>query len=1267
MNEAGNEVDYDAAVAVIGMAGRFPGAGSVNQLWDNLRSGRSGLRTLTEEELADAGVGPAQLADPSYVRVAGPLEAAQEFDAGLFGFSRLEAEMMDPQHRVFLECSYEVLERAGYPPTRMPGRVGVFAGSGYPDYIRHVAPRLLAEPGGELMMATGLERDSFASLASYKLGLNGPSMTVQTFCSTSLVAVHLAVQSLLNFECEAAIAGGAFIPLPQGVGYVYQEGGILSPDGKVRTFDSGARGSVNGSGVTAVLLKRLSEAIDDGDHIDAVILGSAVNNDGRACAGFTAPGVDGQTAVMEQAISFAGVPAETIGYVECHGTGTQLGDSIELAALARAYPKVMERPVVLGSLKPSIGHLDRASGTAGLIRAAMALSHKVLPATPDYENPNPTLAAERGRFTVLTRDQPWPDERHPRRAGVSSFGLAGTNAHVVLEEPPTIERPAVRTPVAHLLVLSARDETALDQATRDLADCLETRSDLDLGDVAFTLQQSRTLFPLRRAFLCADLAEARTALADTGNWPAVEEISREPVAVLDPESALAAPDQWWEGLAEAIGKIVPAAPALATPDAARRGLLDALGRLGCRHGDDGRTPAADSAQEVLRPDAGQHPEAWFLGVLGRLWTAGADIDWTAVAREGRRRVPLPAYPFQRRRYWVGPVGDGLFGPPAEDTGRTDDLSRWTYVPAWRRRHAGPAETPGTDDTTGPWLVLASDRLGEELAERIRDGQGDVVVARPGDTFEGDAEHGFVFRPGDEEDAHRLIGGLPTPPRHVVHALAPGAGHSFDERLRHGFETVRVLVGALAAHAPSQALNLLAVTRGSVQIAGSPPQDAAQAALAALLPVLAQENPGWVCRHVDVGPAGNPAQLRRQADAVLAEVAAPHEGPVALRGTERWVRVHEPRPLPPTDRTGSPLRPGDVVLITGGLGHVGLILARHLTLVRGCAVVLTARTALPEPDTWKAYLAEAEDPSSKAYRYVKELSALTEAGADVLVVRADVADGPAMRAAVGAATERFGRLDLIVHGAGVSAPEAFGPAHMVDRAASASHFTAKVGGFHALREALDGRDVPVITLSSLSAVLGGLALGPYAAANAALDALALAERAEKDGRWLTVNWDTWRPEVQDPTHPGEFDMAPEYAVEVFERAVAAVDDVEHLVISTGSLGARYEQWVVRPDDGSGQEDDGVRDPRPDISTPYTPPKEGTERTLAEIWAGVLRLEEVGADDDFFRLGGNSVMAIQLIAQARDQLRVPVPVTALLGYPTVRGLASQIDGAVAGREA
>lgn len=580
MNEAGNEVDYDAAVAVIGMAGRFPGAGSVNQLWDNLRSGRSGLRTLTEEELADAGVGPAQLADPSYVRVAGPLEAAQEFDAGLFGFSRLEAEMMDPQHRVFLECSYEVLERAGYPPTRMPGRVGVFAGSGYPDYIRHVAPRLLAEPGGELMMATGLERDSFASLASYKLGLNGPSMTVQTFCSTSLVAVHLAVQSLLNFECEAAIAGGAFIPLPQGVGYVYQEGGILSPDGKVRTFDSGARGSVNGSGVTAVLLKRLSEAIDDGDHIDAVILGSAVNNDGRACAGFTAPGVDGQTAVMEQAISFAGVPAETIGYVECHGTGTQLGDSIELAALARAYPKVMERPVVLGSLKPSIGHLDRASGTAGLIRAAMALSHKVLPATPDYENPNPTLAAERGRFTVLTRDQPWPDERHPRRAGVSSFGLAGTNAHVVLEEPPTIERPAVRTPVAHLLVLSARDETALDQATRDLADCLETRSDLDLGDVAFTLQQSRTLFPLRRAFLCADLAEARTALADTGNWPAVEEISREPVAVLDPESALAAPDQWWEGLAEAIGKIVPAAPALATPDAARRGLLDALGGSG---------------------------------------------------------------------------------------------------------------------------------------------------------------------------------------------------------------------------------------------------------------------------------------------------------------------------------------------------------------------------------------------------------------------------------------------------------------------------------------------------------------------------------------------------------------------------------------------------------------------------------------------------------------------------------------------------------------
>ncbi|GAB7105787.1 hypothetical protein JCM4814A_41010 [Streptomyces phaeofaciens JCM 4814] len=1263
------DVDYDAAVAVIGMSGRFPGSTNVEEFWSALMAGRPGLRELDEEELVAAGVGPAQLANPSYVRTGAPIEGTDLFDAGMFGFSRHEAELMDPQHRLLLECSWEALEYAGYQPTAMPGRVGVFAGCGHPDYLYNVGQKAMAEPGGALLMAIGNERDSLASLVSYKLGLTGPSVTVQTFCSTSLVAVHMAAQSLLNFECDAALAGGAFIPLPQNVGYVYEEGGILSPDGQVHAFGAGAHGSVIGAGVSVVALKRLADALDDGDHIEAVILGSAVNNDGRACAGYTAPGVDGQAEVMEQAISFSGVRPETIGYVECHATGTPLGDSIELAALARAFPKDMGRRVVLGSLKPSIGHLDRASGTAGLIKAAMALSRRVLPATLHYENPNPVLATERDRFTVLDKHQDWPEEPQPRRAGVSSFGLGGTNAHVVLEEPPHRPRePRVAGP--QLLVLSARDATALDEATRALAQYLDANPAADLADVAFTLQRSRAQFPVRRALVCTDTAQALAVLSNPAKWPEAAQERHRPVAELADAGTWTVSGQWREELREAVLRLLgdggPAEAAGGSPTAgaAHEAFVRAMARLGCRvvAPADGEEEA-DAARIRLEPSDEVPAEQWLLNALGRLWTDGATVEWTATDRADARRIPLPTYPFQRRSYWVDPPETPYLLGAAEEEGRADDIGRWTYAPAWRRRHAAPADLPELVRAAGPWLVLASEEWGEALAAQARAAGGEVVVARPGPAFGGDREQGFTFRPAESDDTHRLLGALGTPPRTVVHALGLGSlGRPFEEQQNVGFDAVRALAGALALHAPSQAIDVLCLTRESVQIAGSVPRDPAQAALAALLPVLAQENPGWTCRHIDLGRAAGGLSVPAQVAAVLGEAGAVYEGPVALRGTERWVREHEPLPLAAVSEPDGPLTPGSTVLITGGLGHVGLILARHLAVARGCRVVLTGRTALPARERWKDHLEQEADPSSKIHRCVKALVEIEEAGGRVLVAAADASDAAQMRAVVENAEEHFGGLDLVVHGAGVSDAAAFGPAHMVDAAGSRSHFTAKIDGFRSLQQALGDRPVPGITMSSLSAVLGGLALGPYAAANAALDACALGERASGGRTWLTVNWDTWRPDAQDHTHSGEFDMAPQEAVEVFERAVGALDRVDHLVISTGSLPARHDRWVVRHgrDEDTGADED-IRDPRPDLSIPYVAPEPGTEQELAAMWAAVLRLDRVGADDDFFRLGGTSVVAIQLIARVRKELGIPVPTTALLGYPTVRGLAEQIDTA------
>ena len=1273
------EVDYDAAIAVIGMAGRFPGADSVEELWDNLLAGRSGLRQLGDDELMAAGVRPAELADPDYVRTSGSVNGYDMFDAGVFGFGRREAEVMDPQHRLLLESCFEALEDAGYPAMEMTEKVGVFAGCGYPDYIWNVAFETMAEAGGGLMMAIGNERDSLSSLVSYKLNCRGPSITVQTFCSTALTAVHLAAQALLNFECEVALAGGVFIPLPQGVGYVYEEGGILSPDGKVRAFDAGARGSVMGSGVSVVALKRLSDALADGDHISAVILGSAANNDGSACAGYTAPGVDGQAAVIADAIRFAGVKPETIGYVECHGTGTVLGDSIELAAMARVFPDRPDDPVVLGSLKASIGHLDRAAGTSSMIRAILALQHRILPATPHYETPNPALATARKKFTVLNEHRLWPARPGPRRAGVSAFGLGGSNVHVVLEEPPAQPEPVDR-PGPHLLTISGRDETAVDQATEKLLRHLDRHPELIIADVAFTLQQSRSYFPVRRAIVCADAADARRMLGEPRLWLTAETHLRDPL--VDLVLADPAPEpQWSAQVEEAARRITAGRPVgitagrldVTSPAGVALAIAAALGKLGVRIGrvtGSGPTAAAAAqvaaelglagdkpgqAQLVIAPD-GSPAAHWLARAVARLWLAGVKIRWAALHPGRPRRVPLPTYPFQRRRYWVDGTA-GLVSPPtAVVEGRVDDVDRWTYLPIWNCLPAPIIDKTEQIRAAGPWLVLAAEERGEAVASHLRQAGAEVIVARASESFSAVGGGDFGVRPGHNEDLRRLLDSVDALPCTVVHAFSLGTGDSHAL----GYSSALALTASYSNVAPDLGLNLVAVTEGAVSVADVAPSHPDQAALAGLLPVLAQENPGWTCQHVDIGAAATARAAATSAEAIVAEAVTAHSGPVALRGTSRWMRSFSQLPLPAVDNAPPP---GSVVLITGGLGHVGLILARHLAITRKCRVLLTSRTPLPPRPQWDDHA----NGSSRTAKMVGVLLDLERLGGEVVAVTADATDLTQMRAALALADERFGGVDLVVHAAGISDVSGFGPAHMISAAGSQQHFDAKLRGFDTLRQVFSGRDRDVtgITLSSLSAILGGIALGAYSAANAALDARVIAARAAHGLRWITVDWDTWgKAAGPDAQPPGEFDMTQAQAVEVFERAVAVVDRVDHLVISTGSLDDRFRQWVVERG-ASGvlaDEEDSERDPRPDVATPYVQPAEGTESVLAAIWARVLRLDMVGAVDDFFGLGGNSVLAIEVIARVRKELKLPVPTSAVLGYPTVRGLAGQIDALV-----
>lgn len=496
------------------MAGRFPGARNVDQFWSNLRDGVESVSFFSDEELLAAGTDQDLLRRPEYIKAAAVLDDIELFDAPYFGFNPREAEIMDPQHRIFLECALEALENAAYDGDHESGAIGVFAGSSLSTYLMNIySNRDLIKRVSGFQILIANDKDYLSTRVSYKLNLKGPSVNVQTSCSTSLVSVHMACESLLNGACDLALAGGISIKVPQKSGYLYQEGGINSPDGHCRAFDTQAAGTIGGGGVGIVVLKRLSDALTDRDYVHAVVLGSAINNDGALKVGYTAPGIEGQATVIAEALSIAGVEPETIGYIEAHGTGTTIGDPIEIAALTKAFRQRTKREnfCAVGSVKTNIGHLDAAAGVTGLIKTVLALEHKVIPPSLHFTEPNPKIDFANSPFYVNANLNEWQSGATPRRAGVSSFGIGGTNAHVIVEEAPTPEASGDSRPW-QLLVLSAKTRPALEAATKNLALYLRQDSEVPLADVAFTLQVGRKAHDHRRLILSRDVDDAVNAL-----------------------------------------------------------------------------------------------------------------------------------------------------------------------------------------------------------------------------------------------------------------------------------------------------------------------------------------------------------------------------------------------------------------------------------------------------------------------------------------------------------------------------------------------------------------------------------------------------------------------------------------------------------------------------------------------------------------------------------------------------------------------------------
>ncbi|MFM9608161.1 SDR family NAD(P)-dependent oxidoreductase [Streptomyces niveiscabiei] len=680
-------------IAIIGMAGRFPGADDLDSFWRLLREGREGITRFGREELAAAGVPARLLDDPTYVPAHGIIPDVDLFDTGYFEFTPAEAAITDPQHRVLLTAGHAALEHAGYDPARYDGLISVYVGAAVNTYLqRHVLPNVdQTTTSSHFAVMVGNDKDYLATRLSYKLDLKGPSYAVQTACSTSLVAVHLACQGLVNGECDIALAGGVTVKVPQEKGYLYEEGAILSEDGHVRTFDADASGTVLGNGVGVVVLKPLRDALADRDTVYAVIKGTATNNDGSGKVSFAAPGAAGQAAVIREAHSVSGVDPRSIGYVEAHGTATRLGDPVEVSALTRAFRDTTADTgfCAIGSVKSNLGHLDAAAGVAGLIKTALMLKHRTLVPTVNYTTPNPAIDFAAGPFKVSTETVAWTGDG-PLRAGISSFGIGGTNAHAVVEEAPSVAVTG-GSRASQVLVVSARTPTALATAAANLAGHLDGDDSAPLADVAYTLAVGRRAHEYRLAVTGGERAALARALREAAvpERPATGEVSfvftedlqdaadladawaAEPAFAAYHEAALTAgADQLGErgrafAVQYALGKlwldwgVIPVAvhgdglagrvAACVAGELTLADAVDGEAASGTPHRT--RIPVRGALDEVRGVALGVTDGPW--GGLARAWQAGAAVDWTAwFEGEERGRVPLPTYPFEGRRCWL---------------------------------------------------------------------------------------------------------------------------------------------------------------------------------------------------------------------------------------------------------------------------------------------------------------------------------------------------------------------------------------------------------------------------------------------------------------------------------------------------------------------------------------------------------------------------------------------------------------------------------------
>jgi acyl transferase domain-containing protein/acyl carrier protein len=1373
-------------IAIIGMSGRFPGARTIQQFWDNLVNGVECLHVMTDEELRKAGVPRHVFESPRYVRSRPIVDDTDMFDAGFFGYSPFEAQITDPQRRLLLEVAWEALEIAGYDSQRYAGSVGVFAGQNNINYAASLDknPRTLALlESPEMSLAN--ESDSLTTAISYKLDLHGPSYCIQTYCSTALVAVHLACQSLLAGECDMALAGAVSLRVPQKRGYLYEEGGLQSPDGHSRTFSAEAGGTVFGEGVGMVVLKRLEDAIAEGDAICAVIKGTATNNDGATKAGFTAPAVAGQAEAITMALAKANVDARTIDYVEASGTATPLGDPIEVTALTQAFGAFTQDKqfCVIGSIKPNVGHPDRAAGMLGLIKTVEALSHRLIPPTLFFKTPNPEIDFASSPFYVSTRAEPWEKKDGPRRAGVNSVGTGGTNAHVILEEAP-VQQASAPGRASKLIVLSARSGSALESMTSRLLEFLQDNPSVNLSDAAFTLQVGRRRFSHRRAIVCSqrgDLLEALrgerpesvlTHVAGTRSYSTgfifadaesacdpklpqfyfTEPVFRDeldrcsnlfkPLLGVDPRTVTAsnvdrnklagvryalsvangyatarllmswgvAPQamlgrgtgailagtlsgcfslrdaahltralgQWAAGecdsLLEVLRQTDLRAPAIAcisnatgdwmtTEDASKPEywLEQITRRDSSPHGFQKFLEMKDCAFIEVGPGneqqrdprvipttrsgraTGTTDEAFLLEALARLHVTGVDIDWSSFyAHESRRRVALPTYPFERQRYWLD-VGDESLPKEEPATGAVRGLlpgAREIYAPSWTC--SSPIRSRRAEQFN--WVVFNDETssLSNHIVATLRSEGADplcVPLSVP--------ERTSMVQGAFDRDrlakilrASRAERGKPTRILYLWSLLSdPG-----KKTHQNSLETA--LCATALAQQVDQAIEdsykdqdclVLRVINCAVRVTGSEVIRAERA----LLTVRNEKNGANIRRRsVDVILPSRDTELEQDlAASILTEAMASSmgSGSVAIReGIWRWlpqselVRIDaDDGHLPPITATGN-------YLIAGDTTSIGIILAYQLACAGAASLIITSPYELPPRERWDA-LVKGSAENNELSQWLWQIRVIEELGCNVHVLAIDPDE-------TGQPSQAVRQLD------GREITGAF----YITHAAASSKVTARevlrnqAQCLASLHDALTDVSVGfVVMLAAMDATTGDTCTEGLALFAAYQDALAVSGSSRK--RRIAS--------IVCHSSPAGTGSSPTKAVHWYELA----DNIWQI------LGAGFTQASLTIQDPRksrrSQHADAVAGvslhDRPPLDIRYSEPRNQLERKLAAIWSESLGIRHVGIHDNFFALGGDSLLGVRVFARINRDLNLSLQLRSIFDFPTVADQAEMVQ--------